>query len=71
MTSSHPKDCPCVNCNPVACTLCGMASPGGTHLRFSLNVCQHRRACEARQMLNNGASTAEAAALAQGGNTND
>jgi hypothetical protein len=63
--SNHPPGCPCVNCNPVACTLCGLASPGGTHLRFSVNVCRHRRACEGRQMLNAGTPVATAAAHAQ------
>jgi hypothetical protein len=62
----HPDDCRCVNCNPIACRLCGMASPGGTHLRFSTDICLHRRACEGRQMLNEGASVAEAVAVAQG-----
>lgn len=64
--NGHPKDCPCINCNPVACKLCGLASPGGTHLRFSLDRCKHRKACEARQMLNGGASMEQAAAYAQG-----
>lgn len=63
--SGHPTDCPCVRCNPTPCADCGMTSPGGTHLN-SGGVCSHRRACEGRQMLNRGASTADAAAHAQG-----
>jgi hypothetical protein len=42
-----------------------MASPGGTHLN-TRGVCSHRRACQGRQMLNDGATVADAAAHAQG-----
>lgn len=63
--SNHPENCPCVNCNPVACTDCGMASPKGTHLN-GRGVCKHRRACAGRQMLNTGAPVEDAAAHAQG-----
>lgn len=63
--SSHPEDCPCVNCNPIPCKDCGMASPGGTHLN-ERRICRHSRACEGRQMLNAGSSVEAAAARAQG-----
>lgn len=63
--SNHPHGCPCVNCNPTACGDCGMASLGGTHLNGH-GTCQHRRACEGRQMLNAGDSTKAAAMHAQG-----
>lgn len=61
----HRDDCPCVNCNPIPCKACGMASPKGTHLN-SAGVCKHRKACEGRQLLNVGASTEVAAGHAQG-----
>ncbi|HEY3435108.1 MAG TPA: hypothetical protein VGK41_05600 [Solirubrobacterales bacterium] len=61
----HPDDCRCVNCNPTPCPDCGLASPGGVHLG-SDGRCQHRRACEGRQLLNAGASIDAAAARAQG-----
>jgi hypothetical protein len=63
--ASHPENCACIVCNQTACTDCGMASPGGTHLN-GRGVCKHRRACEGRQMLNLGAPVAKAAAHAQG-----
>lgn len=63
--SNHPEDCPCVNCNPTACTDCGMASPGGTHLN-ERGICRHSRACTGRQMLKSGAPVEAAAAHAQG-----
>lgn len=62
---AHRDDCPCVNCNPIPCKDCGMASPKGTHLN-SAGVCKHRKACEGRQLLNVGASTEVAAGHAQG-----
>lgn len=63
--SSHPDNCPCVNCNPTPCTDCGMASPGGTHLNSS-GVCSHRKACEGRQLIGIGFPVEAAAAHAQG-----
>lgn len=61
----HPDDCPCVNCNPIPCKDCGMASPGGTHLN-ERGICRHSQACTGRQMLKAGAPVEEAAAHAQG-----
>jgi len=63
--SNHPADCPCVNCNPTACTDCGMASPGGTHLN-ERGICRHSRARTGRQMLKAGEPVEAAAAHAQG-----
>lgn len=57
---NHPEDCPCVVCNPVRCTDCGAANP---HLRDGR--CDHRRACEARQMMAAGVPSHEAARHAQ------
>lgn len=61
IVDGHPASCPCVVCNPSWCAACGITT---THLRDG--ACTHRRACEARQMLNSGASAAEAARHAQG-----
>lgn len=62
--NSHPTDCPCIVCNPTLCRDCGLGSPGGTHLRID-GRCKHRRACEARQMLNRGEPIEKAVAHAQ------
>jgi hypothetical protein len=62
---AHPKDCPCVRCNLIACLACGMVSPSGTHLN-KRGVCRHRRACEGRQMLSAGVPVESAAAHVQG-----
>lgn len=58
--AEHPEDCPCVMCNPVRCEDCGSANPYLTD-----GVCRHRRACEARQMMQAGVSSVEAARHAQ------
>lgn len=65
MATEHESGCPCVVCNPVRCTACGIASPTGRGISPRTGRCSHRRACEARQMLSRGESVSVAAAHAQ------
>jgi len=64
--SRHEDGCKCVVCNPVRCTDCGISTTTGRGIDPRTGRCTHRRACEGRQMILNGVSTARAAAHAQG-----
>jgi hypothetical protein len=57
----HDEGCRCVRCNPERCADCGTATVHLSHGR-----CSHRRACEARQMMNGCARMEDVIAHAQG-----